>query len=226
MDGAGIGTGGAGFFLRGHIESVVRRVTRVANHQSNHDLAANRHIVGKLLIMVVAMFAFGYAMVPIYKAICEVTGINLLTRPDDDADKFAKNTQIDSSRKVTVLFDSNSRGAWRFKPEHSSVSVHPGELVTIVYDLVNTSDRQTIGQAIPSYLPTQSAAYFKKIQCFCFDQQKLGPKASRQFPVVFVIDPKLPKDVNTITLSYTYFEQGLPAAPAPAAAASTNGGAS
>lgn len=195
------------------------------NQERQVESVANRHVVGKLLVMVVAMFAFGYAMVPIYKAICEVTGINLLTRPDDDAEKFVKNTQVDSSRKITVLFDSNSRGAWRFKPEQGSVSVHPGELVTVVYDLVNTADRTTTGQAIPSYLPTNSAAYFKKIECFCFAQQELGPNASRQFPVVFVIDPKLPKDVNTITLSYTFFEQGLPANQSRGTAAS-NGGAS
>ena len=168
---------------------------------------ANRYVVGKLVLLVIAMFGFGYAMVPIYKAICEVTGINLLTKPDEDAERFARNTQVDTSRKVTVEFDSNSRGAWRFKPQVANVSVHPGELVTVVYDLVNTADRSTTGQAIPSYLPTQSAGYFKKIECFCFDEQELGPKASKKFPVVFVVDPKLPKDINTITLSYTFFEQ-------------------
>ena len=173
---------------------------------------ANRHVVGKLVLLVFAMFGFGYAMVPIYKAICEVTGINLLTKPDEDAERFAKNTQVDTSRRVTVEFDSNSRGAWRFKPQVGNVSVHPGELVTVVYDLVNTADRKTTGQAIPSYLPANSAGYFKKIECFCFDEQELGPKGSRKFPVVFVIDPKLPRDVNTITLSYTFFEQPAPAA--------------
>ena len=168
---------------------------------------ANRHVVAKLLVMVIAMFAFGYAMVPIYKAICEVTGINLLTRPDQEASKFARNTQVDTSRKIMIEFDANSRGAWRFKPKVATISAHPGELVTIVYDLVNTADRSTTGQAVPSYLPTNAAAHFRKIECFCFEQQMLGPKETRQFPVVFVIDPKLPADINTITLSYTFFEQ-------------------
>lgn len=176
-----------------------------ATEQSS-AVANNRHTVGKLLVMVAVMFAFGYAMVPIYKKICEVTGINFLTKPEDSVEKFAKNTQVDTTRKVQVVFDSNGRGAWQFKPESNSVSVHPGELVTIVYELVNTADRQTTGQAIPSYAPGQAKSYFKKIQCFCFDQQTLEAKGTKKFPVVFVVDPKLPKDINAITLSYTFFE--------------------
>ncbi len=168
--------------------------------------ATNRHMVRKLLVMVVVMFAFGYAMVPIYKKICEVTGVNFLTKQEDSVEQFAKNTQVDTTRKVSVVFDSNSRGAWQFKPERNSVSVHPGELVTIIYELVNTADRETTGQAIPSYAPGQAKSYFKKIQCFCFDQQTLQAKATKKFPVVFVVDPKLPVDINAITLSYTFFE--------------------
>ena len=170
------------------------------------DTANNRHTVRKLLVMVVVMFAFGYAMVPIYKKICEVTGINFLTKPEDSVQKFAKNTQVDTTRNVQVVFDSNGRGAWQFRPEKNSVSVHPGQLVTIVYELVNTAQRETTGQAIPSYAPAQAKSYFKKIQCFCFDQQTLPEKGTKKFPVVFVVDPKLPTDINAITLSYTFFE--------------------
>lgn len=169
---------------------------------------ANWQIVGKLTLMVVLMFGFGYAMVPIYKAICEVTGVNFLTRADPENREFARNTQVDTSRTVTIEFDSNSRGAMQFKPEIGHAQVHPGELFTVVYDLVNTRDQRTSGQAIPSYAPLNSARYFKKIECFCFDQQTLDPKTTRQFQVVFVIDPELPPDINTITLSYTYFEVG------------------
>lgn len=174
--------------------------------QDTQTNSLNRQVVGKLLVMVAVMFAFGYAMVPIYKKICEVTGVNFLTQPEDSVEQFVKNTQVDSSRKVAVVFDSNSRGAWQFKPERNSVSVHPGELVTIVYELVNTADRPTTGQAIPSYAPGQAKSYFKKIQCFCFEQQTLQANGKRKFPVVFVVDPKLPKDINAITLSYTFFE--------------------
>ncbi len=168
--------------------------------------ATNRHMVRKILLATCVMFAFGYAMVPIYKKICEVTGVNFLTKQEDSVEQFAKNTQVDTTRKVSVVFDSNSRGAWQFKPERNSVSVHPGELVTIIYELVNTADRETTGQAIPSYAPGQAKSYFKKIQCFCFDQQTLQAKGTKKFPVVFVVDPKLPVDINAITLSYTFFE--------------------
>jgi cytochrome c oxidase assembly protein subunit 11 len=166
----------------------------------------NRQMMAKLAVISVCMFGFGYAMVPIYKAICEATGVNSLFNKDKDNAEFAKNTQIDTSRKVVVDFDANSRGSWLFRPEKASMTVHPGELITINYDLISTVDRGTIGQAIPSYAPQHSAQYFRKLECFCFKQQALGAQQVRRFPVVFVIDPKLPKDVTTITLSYTFFE--------------------
>ena len=168
----------------------------------------NRQMLGKLVVMAGLMFGFGYALVPIYQAICEITGINDLTKRDKGAEEFARNTQIDRSRKITIEFDANSRGAWLFKPEVNALEVHPGELVTVVYDLVNTRPVATAGQAIPSYAPLQSSPYFRKLECFCFKQQALEPSETRKFPVVFVVDPKLPSEVNTITLSYTFFEVG------------------
>jgi cytochrome c oxidase assembly protein subunit 11 len=167
---------------------------------------SNVRMFGKLIVITVAMFGFGFAMVPLYEKICEVTGINFLTKRDTQAEEFARNTQVDTSRKVVVEFDANGRGAWLFKPEVNALEVHPGELVTVVYDLVNTKASPTTGQAIPSYAPQVSAPYFHKLECFCFEQQELGGNETRKFPVVFVLDPKLPKDVNTITLSYTFFE--------------------
>ena len=169
---------------------------------------ANWQVVGKLAVLIFLMFGFGYAMVPIYKAICEVTGVNFLTRVDPEAEKFAGNTQVDESRTVTVVFDSNNRGAMKIKPEIGYAEMHPGQLFTVVYDLANVGDQKTSGQAIPSYVPAGAARYFRKIECFCFDQQTLEPHSARPFQVVFVIDPELPKDINTITLSYTYFEVG------------------
>jgi cytochrome c oxidase assembly protein subunit 11 len=170
--------------------------------------ALNVRMFGKLLVVAVAMFAFGFLLVPLYDKICEVTGVNSLTKVDRGAAEFARNTQVDRSRTVVVEFDANGRGAWKFRPEVGSLNVHPGELVTVVYDLENTRAVPTTGQAIPSYAPRVSAEYFRKIECFCFQQQELGANESRRFPVVFVVDPKLPKDVNTITLSYTFFEVG------------------
>ncbi len=167
---------------------------------------ADARMVGKLLVFCAVMFAFGFALIPLYDVFCEVTGINNLVKADRGARSFARNTQVDRTRKVVVEFDANSRGAWRFRPEVNALEVHPGELVTVVYDLVNTRDAETIGQAVPSYAPRQSGPYFRKLECFCFEQQALGAHETKKFPVVFVIDPKLPKDVNTITLSYTFFE--------------------
>ena len=168
----------------------------------------NARLLRKLAVIALVMFGFGFAMVPIYRAICEVTGIGLLTQRDKEAETFARNTQVDTSRSIVIEFDSNSRGQWLFKPERRSITVHPGELATIEYELVNTQDRPMSGQAIPSYAPQQSGAYFRKVECFCFEQQTFGAGEMRKFPVVFVVDPNLPKNVDTITLSYTFFEVG------------------
>jgi cytochrome c oxidase assembly protein subunit 11 len=130
------------------------------------------------------------------------------------------NTQVDKSRTITVEFDANARGPWEFKPAQRSVQVHPGELTTVMYEFQNVQDRRMAAQAIPSYAPRQAAAHFTKIECFCFNQYTLDPGEKREWPVAFVIDPRLSKDVTTITLSYTFFEVGgkTPAAPTTAAA--------
>lgn len=180
------------------------------NTKASSGLVINGKMMGKLLVIVTLMFGFGYALVPIYKAICEATGINVLTRKDGKAAEFAKNTQVDLTRSISVEFDANSRGTWLFKPRKNAIDVHPGELITVVYELKSTENRITKGQAIPSYAPKGSGTYFHKLECFCFKEQQLKPNETREFPVVFVVDPKLPKDIQTITLSYTFFEVGLP----------------
>jgi cytochrome c oxidase assembly protein subunit 11 len=166
----------------------------------------NRAILRKLLVVAVLMFGFGWALIPIYRKICEVTGINLLTNKDPAVEARARNTQVDTSRTIVVEFDANKQGPWRFKPHVNHVTVHPGELIHVDYDLVNLEGRSMAGQAIPSYAPMQSARYFQKLECFCFKQQVLAAGETRKFPVVFFIDPDLPKDVTQITLSYTFFE--------------------
>ncbi|MEB0139027.1 MULTISPECIES: cytochrome c oxidase assembly protein [unclassified Undibacterium] len=167
----------------------------------------NATMLVKLLVIAVMMFGFGYLLVPIYKQICEITGVNILT-PKDITAKELTNSQIDRSREVTIEFDANTQGPWRFRPTQSSMKVHPGEMAQIVYEVVNKQPYKMDAQAIPSYAPQQASAYFKKMECFCFKQQTLGPNEARQMPVVFYIDPALPKDVKTITLSYTFFEVG------------------
>jgi len=165
--------------------------------------AENRSTLRRLAIFAVAMFGFGFALVPFYQAICDVTGLNNLVKRDDSP----LNTQVDTSRWVTIELDANTRGLdWSFAPTQRSVRVHPGELVNVVYEARNNSTTAVVGQAIPSYGPREVAGYFRKLECFCFQKQELAPGESRQMPVVFVVDPTLPKDVATVTLSYTFFE--------------------
>jgi cytochrome c oxidase assembly protein subunit 11 len=165
----------------------------------------NRKMLAKLVVIAVVMFFFAYGLVPVYKQMCEVLGINVLTQQDGMVE-YDKNTQVDKSRTILVELDGNSQGPWRFRPTTRSISVHPGELSTVMYEVVNTQNRAVQAQAIPSYAPQSATPYFNKVECFCFKQQTLGPKEAKQMPVVFYIDPKLPREVKTITLSYTFFE--------------------
>ena len=166
---------------------------------------ANQRMLKKLLVVALAMFGFGFALVPFYEKMCEVAGLRKVWQPGQ-AETGAHNTQVDLTRKVTIEFDSNIRLLpWTFKPLAASVEIHPGELTQMVYEVRNTLDEPVTGQAVPSYGPRHAAQYFNKLECFCFTQQTLAPGEVRQMPVVFVIDPNLPKDVNTITLSYTFF---------------------
>lgn len=173
--------------------------------QGDQPNGLNKQMLGKLLVVAVMMFGFGYALVPLYKKICEITGVNILT-PKDVTVQNIGNTQVDKTRTVTIEFDANAQGPWRFRPTQASMQVHPGEMAQVVYEVVNTQPRSIDAQAIPSYAPQQAAAHFKKMECFCFKQQTLGPNEAKQMQVVFYIDPALPKDVKTITLSYTFFE--------------------
>lgn len=169
----------------------------------------NRLMVGKLLVVVGLMFGFGYALVPLYRAVCTALGINVLSlseRQHAVRAEDVKNSQIDYSRTISIEFDANARGPWDFKPAVRHMTVHPGELSQVMYEFRNKQDRIMAAQAIPSYAPMQASAHFNKLECFCFNEYTLRPGESKQWPVVFVIDPKLPKDVKTITLSYTFFE--------------------
>lgn len=163
----------------------------------------NTKTLTKLIVVTVGMFGFGFALVPFYYKICEVTGINAGAEQS-----LAKNTQIDRSRWVTLEFDANTndRLPWQFKPMQRSMKVHPGELVQVEYEVSNTSDRAIVGQAVPSYGPARAAEFFRKIECFCFTPQTLAAGESRRMPVLFVLDPAMDRDVHTVTLSYTFFK--------------------
>lgn len=173
----------------------------------------NRRMLGKLGVIALAMFGFGYALVPMYRTICDALGINVLSVSERvtsaglaSAGARKANTQIDTSRTITIEFDANSRGPWDFKPAVNSLRVHPGEMATVMYEFRNRQDRTMAAQAIPSYAPMQASAHFNKLECFCFNEYTLKPGERKEWPVVFYVDPKLPKDVTTITLSYTFFE--------------------
>jgi cytochrome c oxidase assembly protein subunit 11 len=186
----------------------------------------NRDMLFKLSLVVVLMSGFGYAMVPMYKSICEALSINVLARTDVGAapgDKNAPiNSQVDLTRNVTVEFDANARGPWEFHPEQNAVSVHPGQMTTVMYEFRNTQARTMTAQAIPSYAPGVAQSHFTKVECFCFNQQTLKPGESKRWPVIFYVDDKLPRDVKTITLSYTFFEVGGTTPPAPVGQIDTN----
>lgn len=167
--------------------------------------ASNRRMLKKLLVVALGMFGFGFALVPLYDKLCEVAGLRNVWQPGQ-SEAGAVNTQVDLTRTVTIEFDSNIRMLpWTFKPMASSVEIHPGELTQMVYEVRNTLAEPVTGQAVPSYGPRLAAQYFRKLECFCFTQQTLAAGEVRQMPVMFVIDPDLPADVNTITLSYTFF---------------------
>lgn len=157
----------------------------------------------KLVVAAVAMFGFGFLLVPFYNKICEVTGLNRVVERDE-----AVNTQIDTSRFVTIEFDANARNGlpWTFAPLERSIRIHPGALTRVTYEVRNDAAVPVALQAIPSYGPQYAGQYFRKLDCFCFQQQLLQPGEVRQMPVVFVIDPKVPADLRTVTLSYTFFE--------------------
>lgn len=163
----------------------------------------NRRLFARLSIVAVAMFGFGYAMVPFYDQICQALGINSLVARDE----APANTQVDRSRTVTIEFDANVHAMpWRFQPAVRHLAVHPGELVHVEYEIANVRSSPVTGQAVPSYGPALAGRFFRKLECFCFTQQTLAGGETRRMPVTFVVDPALPGEISTITLSYTFFE--------------------
>lgn len=162
----------------------------------------NTELLKRLLIFSVIMFGFGYALVPLYEKFCEVTGITELQRPD----ALSKTVKVDESRLINVQLDTNVRGLpWKFKSLQSSVRMHPGQSVEVMYEISNESDGDQVGQAIPSYTPRNLERYMRKFECFCFTKQELKAGEVRQMPVKFVIDPEIPADISAVTISYTFF---------------------
>jgi cytochrome c oxidase assembly protein subunit 11 len=161
----------------------------------------NRQLMGKLLVIVVAMLGFAFAMVPMYRQICDALG---LTQTRAVA---AVNTQVDASRSVQVELLATSAGLpWTFEAIDRSVTVHPGELATVRYRVVNTLERPVVARAIMNTAPANAARWIEKQECFCFSEQRLAPGEAREMPVVFRVSREAPKDLSTISVSYTFFE--------------------
>src|SRR5438067_3145585 len=165
--------------------------------------ADNRRLFTRLALVAAGMFGFGYALVPFYYQICAAWGVNSF----GELRAEPVNTQVDTSRTVTIELDANAHGMpWHFRPLVRHVEVHPGQLTTVEYEVVNERGATVTGQAVPSYGPALAGEYFKKLECFCFTQQTLAPGETRRLPVTFVVDAKLPADITNIALSYTFFE--------------------
>jgi len=163
----------------------------------------NKRMLTRLSIVAVFMFGFGYALVPFYDRICIALGINSL---EARAEPLA-NTQVDLTRTVTIEFDANSHGMpWRFEPTVRHMQVHPGQLVNVDYEVSNVRSAAVTGQAVVSYGPSLAGRFVRKLDCFCFTQQTLAAGETRKMAVSFVVDAAMPADINTFTLSYTFFE--------------------
>jgi cytochrome c oxidase assembly protein subunit 11 len=165
----------------------------------------NRRMLTRLSIVAVGMFGFGFALVPFYDHICRALGVNSLV----ERAELPANTQVDLTRKITIEFDANAHGMpWRFQPAVRHMEVHPGQMVHLEYEVANVRSSAVTGQAVASYGPALAGRFVRKLECFCFTQQTLAAGETRRMPVSFVVDASLPADINTFTLSYTFFEVG------------------
>lgn len=169
---------------------------------------SNTRVVGWCLGGVVGMFAFGFAMVPLYDVFCEITGINGKTGGRYESTVAAER---DENRTVQVQFlaQNGPDMPWTFRPVTRSVEVHPGEPVTINYFAQNPTDRAMVAQAVPSLSPSEGTLYFHKTECFCFNQQPLEAGESVEMPLIFIVDKDLPEHITKLTLSYTLYDQDV-----------------
>ncbi|HHC6596480.1 TPA: cytochrome c oxidase assembly protein [Vibrio parahaemolyticus] len=170
------------------------------------EKSSHKKLTIKLVLATFAMFGFGFALVPLYDVMCDALGINGKT--SDVAVIQPTGMQPDLSRTIRVEFMAhvNPDMPWEFKPKVISMNVHPGEVVQTEYLAFNESGQRLVGQAVPSVSPGNGAAYFNKIECFCFTQQPLDGKQHAQMPLIFYIEPDLPDSILTLTLSYTLYK--------------------
>jgi len=168
--------------------------------------APNRSLVAKLSLLVVGMFGFAFALVPIYSLFCKVTGLGGKTGGVYSYD--ASSAKVDPDRSVTVTFitDNSAGMPWDFRAETPMVRVHPGELTEVKFYARNPTDHVMVGQAIPSVVPLPAAAHFHKTECFCFSRQVLQPGQEIEMPMRFFLAPELPRNVDSVSLSYSMYD--------------------
>lgn len=167
----------------------------------------NQRSFARMAMVAVAMFGFGYLLVPLYDVICEVTGLNGKTGEISEAEVSEK-YQLDPNRTVKVQFVANHNGTmpWDFGPSVATMEVHPGKVYSTNFVARNSTGRDMVAQAVPSVAPGLASRYFNKTECFCFDQQPLAAGEEKDMPLRFIVDPRLPKKVDTLTLAYTIFD--------------------
>lgn len=181
-----------------------------AKDEGAQDVAGNnRRLLRRLLLVALAMFGFAvFVMPPLYDVFCELTGLNGKTA----ATAAVASTQIDTTRTVTVEFLVHTDAAlpWRFRRETAAVRVQPGRIVQTAFYVGNDSAAAVTGRAVPSISPSVAAQYLKKTECFCFREQTLQAGEEKKLPLIFYVDPALPRQVTTITLAYTYYNMNKP----------------
>ena len=185
---------------------------------------SEQRLIRRLFFIVFGMFAFGFALVPLYDVFCKITGLNGKTGQTEATETLI--TRIDQSREVTVEFVANVSAGfpWEFKPSVNKLQVHPGELKQTSFYAKNLSDKAVTGRAVPSVAPNHSARFFIKTECFCFTEQRLQAGEGKEMPVRFFVNPDLPMDVKTLTLSYTFFNAGTPSLALPLEGRGRGGG--
>ena len=171
------------------------------------DRSANRTLIGKLVLLTIAMFAFGYALVPLYDLFCEVTGIGDRTGGATMSTAVPTGPVLDRVVEIEFVASVNQQAPWEFRPAVSRMQVHPGQMYKTTFFAENRAGEALVGQAVPSVAPGQAAQYLQKTECFCFTEQRFEAGEARDMPVVFFVDPELPEHVDTLTLSYTFFAQ-------------------
>jgi cytochrome c oxidase assembly protein subunit 11 len=165
----------------------------------------NRTLVGKLVLLTITMFAFGYALVPLYDVFCEVTGIGDRTGRATASTAVPTGPILDRVVEIEFVASVNQHAPWEFRPSVSRMKVHPGQMYKTTFFAENKAGKALVGQAVPSVAPGQAAQYLQKTECFCFTEQRFEAGEARDMPVVFFVDPELPEHVDTLTLSYTFF---------------------